>query len=117
VSFVPRPPDDTDRARRLRRESTDAELRLWSRLRAGQLGVRFRRQEPIGQYIVDFVCRRQRLIIEVDGSQHAGSIHDRQRDDWLRDQGYDVVRFWNEDVFLHTDDVVETIVAALLTPP
>ena len=75
--------------------------------------MRFRRQEPIGLYIVDFLCRRQRLIVEVDGSQHAGSFHDRQRDDWLRSQGYRVMRFWNDDVLLHTDDVVETIVAAL----
>jgi very-short-patch-repair endonuclease len=95
---------------------TDAELRLWFRVRAGKLGVRFRRQEPIGRYIVDFVCRSRRLIVEVDGSQHLESAQDRQRDTWLRAQGYEVLRFWNSDVLLHTDNVIETIVAAL-TPP
>jgi very-short-patch-repair endonuclease len=112
--------DRTERSRRLRRDSTDAEHRLWYRLRARRLGGhKFVRQEPIGPFIVDFVCRERRLVIEVDGSQHAESKRDAARDKWLVDHGYRVLRFWNNEVFGNIDGVLETIVTALAvdTPP
>lgn len=74
----------TANARRLRLNSTNAELRLWNRLRSRSIeGCKFVRQEPIGPYVVDFVCREKRLIVEVDGGQHSGSEQDRLRDQWL----------------------------------
>src|SRR3984893_13782608 len=101
-------------ARRLRRAATDAERRLWYRLRARQIdGAKFVRQEPIGPYIVDFVCREQRLIVEVDGGQHATDTRDIVRDNWLSDDGYRVLRFWNNDVLANTEGVLEAIAAAL----
>jgi very-short-patch-repair endonuclease len=104
----------TNRARRLRRDSTDAELRLWYRLRArSTLGFKFLRQEPVGPYVVDFVCREQRLIVEVDGGQHADSKSDLVRDRWLAEHRYRVLRFWNNDVMANTDGVLETIATAL----
>jgi len=77
------------------------------------MGERFRRQEPIGRYIVDFACLSRRLIIEVDGSQHADNACDRERDQWLRSLGFRVLRFWNHDVLFNTDEVVGTIGAVL----
>jgi very-short-patch-repair endonuclease len=104
----------TNTARRLRRDATFAEQRLWYRLRSRSLhGMKFVRQEPIGAYIVDFVCREQRLVIEVDGGQHAESERDGIRDQWLRDHGYRVLRFWNNDVLQNTDGVLATIASAL----
>ncbi len=104
----------TDRSRRLRRDSTRAEQKLWYRLRSRALsGFKFARQEPIGPYTVDFVCREERLIIEVDGGQHANSKKDMVRDRWLNAQRYRVVRFWNNDVLTNIEGVLETIVAAL----
>jgi very-short-patch-repair endonuclease len=104
----------TDRSRRLRRSSTDAESRLWNRLRSRAIkGHKFVRQEPIGRYVVDFVCREQRLVIEVDGSQHADSPLDSVRDRWLHDHNYRVLRFWNNDVLLNIEGVLETIASAL----
>src|SRR5579872_6837754 len=100
----------TVRARRLRRLATDAETRLWHRLRSRQLkGHKFVRQEPIGSYTVDFVCRETRLVIEVDGGQHADSAHDAVRDGWLADHNYRVLRFWNNDIFGNIEGVLETI--------
>jgi len=88
----------TNRARTLRKNSTNAELRLWQRLRARALrGYKFVRQEPIGPYVVDFVCREERLIIELDGGQHAESMRDLMRDRWLTERGYRVLRFWNNE--------------------
>ncbi len=102
----------TNRARSLRRNGTDAEPRLWSRLRGRQLaGARFRRQQPIGAYIVDFYGAEANLVIEVDGGQHGDEGPTRTR--WLEAQGYRVVRFWNNDVLAHTDGVLELIAAAL----
>jgi ATP-dependent helicase HrpA/adenine-specific DNA-methyltransferase len=102
----------TTRARELRRNASDAELRLWSRLRGGQIdGVRFRRQQPIGPYIVDFFCPAAGLIIEVDGGQHADEAPTRQR--WLESNGYRVIRFWNNEVLTNTDGVMQLIAAAL----
>jgi len=102
-------------ARRLRVDATDAERRLWYRLRSRQVGgAKFIRQERIGPYVVDFVCREQRLIIEVDGGQHATDPRDAVRDAWLADRGYRVLRFWNNDVLSNTEGVLEAIAAALL---
>jgi very-short-patch-repair endonuclease len=102
-------------ARRLRRDSTDAERRLWYRLRSRQISsAKFVRQERIGPYTVDFVCRDRRLIIEVDGGQHATDPRDAVRDSWLHDRGYRVLRFWNNDVLSNTDGVLEAIAAALM---
>jgi very-short-patch-repair endonuclease len=100
--------------RRLRRQATDAETRLWFELRDRQLrGFKFVRQEAIGPYIVDFVCRERRLIIEVDGGQHAENARDRVRDDALAVAGYQVLRFWNSDVLSNTDGVLCAILARL----
>jgi len=104
--------------RSLRRGETDAEHRLWSRLRDRRLaGFKFVRQEQIGPYIADFVCREARLVIEADGSQHAENDHDARRDAWLHQRGYRVLRFWNTDVMTQTDAVVATILAALPPSP
>jgi very-short-patch-repair endonuclease len=102
------------RARQLRLDATDAERRLWYRLRSRQIeGAKFVRQERIGPYVVDFVCREQRLIIEVDGGQHATDPRDAIRDAWFSDRGYRVLRFWNNDVLANTEGVLEAIAAAL----
>ena len=104
----------TQRARRLRRDSTDAERKLWFRLRSRSvLGFKFVRQEPIGPYVVDFICRERHLIVELDGGQHADSKRDLVRDRWLADQNYRVLRFWNNDVMANVDGVLETIALAL----
>jgi len=104
----------TSRSRRLRRDQTDAERRLWYRLRSRQIeGAKFVRQDPIGPYVVDFVCRERRLIIEVDGGQHATDPRDAKRDAWLRERGYRVMRFWNNDVLGNTDGVLEAIAEAV----
>ena len=103
-------------AKTMRQALTPAELRLWLRLRKpGIPGLRFRRQTPVGPYIVDFFCPQQRLIVEVDGDQHAyevGAAHDARRDAWLRSLGYVVVRVGNRDVMSNVDGVCETIIAA-----
>jgi very-short-patch-repair endonuclease len=101
-------------ARRLRRNATIAEQRLWYRLRSRSLyGMKFVRQEPIGPYIVDFVCREHRLIIEVDGGQHSENARDVIRDQWLLDHKYRVLRFWNNDVIGNIDAVLEMIASTL----
>jgi very-short-patch-repair endonuclease len=109
----------TDRARRLRKASTDAETKLWYRLRSRRLnGHKFVRQEPIGPYTVDFICREARLIVEVDGGQHAENARDAIRDKWLTDRNYRVLRFWNNDVLSNIAGVLETIATAFEeTPP
>ena len=110
----------TGLARRLRKNATIAETKLWWRLRSrGLNGFKFVRQEPIGPYVADFVCREHRLIIEVDGGQHAESKRDAVRDKWLREHRYRILRFWNNDVTGNLEGVLETILAALLaeTPP
>jgi very-short-patch-repair endonuclease len=105
------------RARRLRRNTTDAEKRLWYRLRKLDLdGSHFRRQVPIGPYIADFACMAARLVIEVDGSQHANDYivaHDERRTRWLMKEGYRVLRFWNNDLARNMDGIMETVYAAL----
>jgi adenine-specific DNA-methyltransferase len=105
------------RARKLRRESTDAERRMWFLLRHKQFeGYKFRRQEPIGTYIVDIVWFRPRLIIEIDGGQHNmphQSEQDQRRTAWLEGEGFRVLRFWNNDVLQNSEGVLEAIAAAL----
>jgi len=102
-------------ARQLRSTPTDAEIRLWSRLRRKQLdGFRFRRQQQIGHYIVDFFCPAAKLVIEVGGGQHAvRENEDMSRMRWLEERGYRVVRFWNNDVLANTDGVISAILESL----
>jgi type II secretion system protein H len=109
----------TKRARTLRNNLTDTERRLWSRLKREQInGYKFRRQFPLGPFIVDFVCLEARLIVEVDGGQHAEQRQkDEQRDKWLASQNFHVLRFWDNDVLRETDAVVEAIVQALKNTP
>jgi very-short-patch-repair endonuclease len=98
-------------ARELRKSLTGAEQRLWYVLRNRQSGViKFRRQHPIGKYIVDFYCPKSRLIIEIDGDSHGDSQeYDRQRTEWLESQGYQVIRFSNREVKEHFDTVIADI--------
>ena len=101
-------------AKGLRSQMTDAEQRLWYRLRAHRfLDLKFKRQAPIGPYVVDFVCLEYRLIVEVDGGQHAENLSDRRRDAWLTREGYRVLRFWNNDVLKRTDAVLGEIARAV----
>jgi very-short-patch-repair endonuclease len=103
----------TEVAKELRQRQTEAEEVLWSRLRNKQLGgVKFRRQEPIGSFIVDFVCFREKLVLEIDGSPHRQSDvkdYDEQRTLWLQSQGFRVLRFWNNDILNDVDSVLERI--------
>jgi very-short-patch-repair endonuclease len=97
-------------ARRLRANQTDAETVLWNRIRNRQIdGHKFVRQQPILGYVCDFVCREERLVIEVDGGQHNESATDAIRDRRLMDEGYRVLRFWNNDVLGNTEGVLTTI--------
>jgi len=106
-----------DRARALRRSATETEKRLWRLLRAKRLeGWKFRQQYPIGQYIVDFACPAARLIIEADGSQHAENDYDLHRDAWLLQQGWQMLRFWNNDILTNEEGVLTAVLAALSTP-
>ena len=106
-------------ARQLRKNSTDAERLLWSHLRDGRLAeCRFRRQQPIGAYVPDFVCFERRLIVELDGGQHAAQqSYDTQRDDWLRQQGFRVLRFPDNVVLKEVRSVLEVIWKALEMSP
>jgi very-short-patch-repair endonuclease len=100
----------TLRSRELRARSTDAETKIWNRLRNRQIaGCKFVRQEPIGRYICDFVCREKTIVIEVDGGQHAGSKRDEVRDRYLHEQGYRVLRFWNNDVLANIEGALFVI--------
>src|SRR5581483_1340075 len=109
------------RAKSMRSEMTDAEHVLWAQLRAHRLnGLSFRRQAPIGSFIVDFVCHEYRLIIELDGGQHADdrqARHDLKRQEWLKSKGYRVLRFWNSDVVRFRESVLETIVETIARIP
>ena len=107
-----------DFARQLRGTMTDAEQRIWYHLRGSRLlGAKFRRQFPIGPYIADFACLASRLIVEVDGGQHNESLHDARRDQFLRERGFTVLRFWNNDVLADTDAVLAAICDALAVGP
>jgi very-short-patch-repair endonuclease len=104
--------------KQLRKYSTDTERFLWSKLRNKRFeGLKFRRQEPIGKYIVDFVCYEKKLIIECDGSQHiANEKKDKIRDEYLKKQGFYVLRFWDTDVLQNIDGVLEVIFKATKEP-
>ena len=105
------------RAKALRRALTEQEKKLWGALRDRRLGgFKFRKQQPIGPFIADFVCQEQRLIVEVDGSQHAESESDTKRDAFLKDRSYRVLRFWNNDVTGNLSGVLTAILAALSDP-
>jgi very-short-patch-repair endonuclease len=109
--------DMVQRARRLRREMTDAERLLWSRLRAGQLGVKFRSQMWLGGAIADFVSVQARLVVEVDGGQHdRDSQRDERRARAMAALGYRTIRFWNHDVLENIDGVLSVIEDALPSP-
>jgi very-short-patch-repair endonuclease len=102
-------------ARRLRKNMTDAEQHLGQRLRYCQVGeYKFRRQAPIGIYVVDFVCFERKLIVELGGGQHAEQeTKDVERTRWLNRQGFQVLRFWNHEIFEDTDWVLELIAESL----
>jgi adenine-specific DNA-methyltransferase len=101
-------------ARRMRREPTAAELRFWYEVRDRRLGgLKFRRQYLIGPFIADFVCLERRLVVEIDGGQHADRVvRDTARDAFIAAQGFQVVRFWNHEVLTNMDGVARTILAA-----
>jgi very-short-patch-repair endonuclease len=109
--------EQRDFARGLRNELTEAEKRLWRLLRSEQLkGCKFRRQAAIGPYIVDIVCFSHKLIVELDGPQHAEETsikHDSRRTAWLASQGFRVIRFWNHELDEEIHGVVNAILAAL----
>jgi very-short-patch-repair endonuclease len=103
-----------DRARQMRREPTEAERRMWRLLRDRRLGgFKFRRQEQLGRYIVDFVCFERKLVIELDGAQHADSAYDAERDAWLKPRGFSVLQFWNNEVFDHPAGVQHAVATRL----
>lgn len=105
-------------ARQLRQNSTDAERVLWSQIRRNSLeGIKFKRQHPIGPYIVDFVTLENMLVVEVDGGQHNEPLmmeEDKERTAWLEKKGYRVLRFWNTDVLTNIEGVYEVIRQALV---
>jgi very-short-patch-repair endonuclease len=98
----------------MRRTSTDAEAAMWRLLRARVLsGFKFRRQVPVENFILDFVCFERRVIVEIDGSQHANSRRDATRDKQLSDAGFQTIRYWNNDVLMRPTSVLEDLVARL----
>ncbi len=100
-------------ARSLRRNATGIERILWDVLRDRRLnGLKFRRQVPLGPYVADFACFDPKVIVEADGTQHAGSAHDQARDAWFRRRGFVVLRFWNHEVTTNPHAVLERISAA-----
>ena len=107
-----------DYARGLRRRQTDAERRLWARLRDRRLfGVKFVRQMPVGPYVVDFCCRERKLIVELDGGQHAAqAAYDARRTVFLVEQGYRVLRFWDNEALGNRDGVLQRVAEALGSP-
>ena len=113
---LPLPSLTLEKARSLHSAMTDAERRLWRHLRAGCLdGLKFRRQHPIPPYIADFCCIERKLVIELDGSQHSLDV-DAGRTAYLQSQGFQVLRFWDNDVLLKTDSVLEAIWNAVQVP-
>jgi very-short-patch-repair endonuclease len=109
------PSRQRSQAKRMRREMTSAERRLWHALKAHRFQeLHFRRQVPKGPYVADFICHSAKLLIEVDGAQHGFDQYierDRTRDTWFENQGYRVLRFWNHDVLTALDSVLDTIFA------
>ena len=105
---------DSHLQQKLRKNMTDAEIRLWQRLRGRQIaGCKFRRQHPFLDYVLDFVCLEKHLVVELDGGQHLGNERDQLRDGRLHEAGFRVLRFWNNQVLREMDAVVEVIRAAL----
>ena len=98
-------------ARKLRQTSAVPEVKLWQYLRDRRLmGLKFRRQYPIGPYVVDFVCLSHKLVIELDGGQHAVKVsYDNKRTEYLEHFGFRVLRFWNTDVFLRFEEMLEQV--------
>ena len=108
----------TTLGKNLRKRPTDAEQLLWNHLRMKQMeGLKFRRQQPIDNYIVDFVCFENRIIIEVDGGQHLENDKDRERDSYLQQHEFKVLRFWNNEVLQNTNGVLEIIREECLSHP
>ena len=104
------PSSSKSHARAMRAHPTDAERRLWHALRDRRLqALKFRRQAPVGGYIVDFLCIARRLVVEADGSQHTESQRDAARDAWLAREGYTILRFSNRDVLTARESVLTTI--------
>ncbi|KTD57212.1 endonuclease domain-containing protein [Legionella shakespearei] len=103
------------RAKLLRQNTTDAEQHLWFYLRAHRLqGYKFKRQVPIGNYIIDFICTQRKLIVELDGGQHIlNKEYDEERTSYLNSLGYIVLRFWNDEVLLNIENVLESIFMSL----
>ena len=103
-------PNARQNARVLRREMTDSERKLWSGLRAEQLGVKFRRQHPLGNYIADFACLDPKLIVELDGSQHQQQQrYDATREAFFRSHGFGVLRFASNEPFINLEGVLQAI--------
>jgi very-short-patch-repair endonuclease len=104
-----------ERARQLRRSSTDVERRLWAKLRNSQLdGYKFRRQHPVGNYVVDCACEQAGLVVELDGGQHAEAVAaDAHRTAYLNQRGFRVLRFWNNEVTGNLEVVLDAILAEL----
>ncbi len=108
-----------DNAKALRKAQTEAEQKLWYHLRAHRfMRKKFKRQKPIGRYVVDFVCLEEKLVIELDGGQHADHVeYDQERDAWLKSEGYKVLRFWNIELMNEMEGVLERIRLALSPSP
>jgi very-short-patch-repair endonuclease len=105
-------------ARQLRSRMTDAERKLWFALKDRRFAAfKFRRQVPVGPYIADFLCYERRLIVEVDGGQHADSMRDVERDNWLAQNEFRVARFWNNDVLKNLEGVLTVLVEQLERTP
>jgi very-short-patch-repair endonuclease len=114
ISRTRRQPHTTPRARSLRDGGNHAEERLWLELRDRRLGgFKFVRQFPLGPYFADFLCRSRKLVVELDGSQHADSTYDLRRNEFMNTNGYSVLRFWSHEVLSETGPVLETILAVL----
>jgi very-short-patch-repair endonuclease len=111
---LPRHPFAERRAKELRKNLTDEEALLWYHIRS-DVPAKFRRQEPIGRYICDFLCHHPRLVIELDGGDHDAD-HDRVRDAWLRSQGFEILRFSNYEMKYETEAVLEAIYLAAASP-
>ena len=115
--FLYNDPQHKSQRKNLRRNATEAERKIWSRLRNKQIdGLKFYRQYSIGSYILDFYCPTHRLAIEIDGGQHnedGEQVHDAQRTKYLLEQGIRVMRFWNNDVITNIDGILETILMAI----
>ncbi len=107
-----------EKARKLRKNMTDAETKLWQLIRKRQvLGFKFRKQAPIGPFIADLVCFEKKLIIEIDGGQHKDrKTYDEKRTQWLVSQGFEVIRFWNNDVLKDSENVLQAIFRRLALP-